>query len=147
MQNVCAPAGTLVADLPPEVVAVAVRGVQHVDVRDAVIGWMTEPTPWAVFDETVRALVELVPFPCPSGTRYEHADVVGARLVELIRRVPTAAAPQVPALVAHWWWCSGDGIRASAAADRALSLEPDHRLAGMISHALTLGIRPPSMPR
>lgn len=145
--RVCAPAGTLVADLPPEVVAVAVRGVQRADVRDVVIGWMTEPAPGAAFDESARALVELVPFPCPSGSRYEHADVVGARLVELVRRVPTGLAPQVLAVVAHWWWCSGDGIRASAAADRALSLQPDHRLAAMISQALRLGIRPPSMPR
>ena len=66
---------------------------------------------------------------------------IHARLEQVCRLTPAAHAAPLLSLVASFgWWC-GDGARAGIAADRALELEPDHRLSWLVREALTHGIR------
>jgi hypothetical protein len=53
------------------------------------------------------------------------------------------AAPLLAVLASLAWWC-GDGARAGVAADRALALEPDHRLSRVVRESLDHGLRPPA---
>ena len=66
-----------------------------------------------------------------------------SRLEEACRLTPAAhAAPLLSLLASLAWWC-GDGARAGVAVDRALELEPDHRLSRLVRQSLDHGIRPP----
>ncbi len=67
-----------------------------------------------------------------------------SRLEAVCRMTPAAhAAPVLSLLAALAWWC-GDGARAGIAADRALALEPDNTLAGLVRQSLDHGVRPPA---
>ncbi|GAB3874938.1 DUF4192 domain-containing protein [Terrabacter terrigena] len=67
-----------------------------------------------------------------------------SRLEEVCRITPAAhAAPVLSVLASLAWWC-GDGARAGIAADRALELEPDHRLSLLVRQSLDHGLRPPA---
>ncbi|HET7399052.1 MAG TPA: DUF4192 domain-containing protein [Intrasporangium sp.] len=71
-------------------------------------------------------------------------DLVAARLEALVRCVPAEHATPVLALVAsHAWW-RGDGARAGVALDRALELEPEHRLCLLLRKMVAQGIRLPA---
>ena len=65
--------------------------------------------------------------PCPVAPR------------EVCRLTPAAhAAPLLRCSSPYAWWC-GDGARAGVAVDRALELEPDHRLTRLIRQSLDHG--------
>ncbi|MFM6848553.1 MAG: DUF4192 family protein [Terrabacter sp.] len=67
-----------------------------------------------------------------------------SRLEAVCRMTPAAhAAPLLAVLASLAWWC-GDGARAGIAADRALALEPDHRLSRIVRDSLDHGLRPPA---
>ncbi len=67
-----------------------------------------------------------------------------SRLEAVCRLTPAAhAAPLLGVLASLAWWC-GDGARAGIAADRALALEPDHRLSRIVRESLDHGLRPPA---
>lgn len=67
-----------------------------------------------------------------------------SRLEEVCRITPAAhAAPLLSVLASLAWWC-GDGARAGIAADRALELEPGHRLSRLVRQSLDAGLRPPA---
>jgi hypothetical protein len=66
---------------------------------------------------------------------------VQARLESVCRVVPAAHAAPLLSLVGNFAWWRGDGARAAVAVDTALDLEADHRLAGLIRHALDHGLR------
>lgn len=64
------------------------------------------------------------------------------RLEQVCRLTPAAhAAPLLSVVASLAWWC-GDGARAGVAADRALELEPDHRLSLLVRRSLDHGVRP-----
>lgn len=67
-----------------------------------------------------------------------------SRLEAVCRMTPAAHAAPVLSLLASLAWWSGDGARAGIAADRALELEPDNRLAGLVRQSLDHGLRPPA---
>ncbi|NUO36804.1 MAG: DUF4192 domain-containing protein [Dermatophilaceae bacterium] len=67
-----------------------------------------------------------------------------SRLEAACRLTPAAhAAPLLAVVASVAWWC-GDGARAGIAADRALALEPDHGLSGVVRESLDHGLRPPA---
>ena len=49
--------------------------------------------------------------------------------------------PPVLTLVAHVAWWSGDGTVAAIALERALDIDPDYRLAGLMDQLLSVGVR------
>ncbi|MFC7595070.1 DUF4192 family protein [Terrabacter sp. GCM10028922] len=65
-----------------------------------------------------------------------------ARLEEVCRLTPAAHAAPLLSVVASLAWWIGDGARAGVAVDRALALEPDHRLSQLVRESLDHGIRP-----
>jgi hypothetical protein len=65
------------------------------------------------------------------------------RLERVCRLTPAAhAAPLLSVVASVAWWC-GDGARSGIAVDRALELEPQHRLCRLVRQSLHHGIRPP----
>lgn len=73
-----------------------------------------------------------------------HQEVlaVRSRLVELTRLLPAGATPPVLSLVAHLAWWVGDGTIAGICLERALEIDPDHRLAELMLRLLSAGVRP-----
>ncbi|OFE17484.1 hypothetical protein BA895_15915 [Humibacillus sp. DSM 29435] len=68
---------------------------------------------------------------------------IAARLERLCRATPTAhAAPVLSVFAAYAWW-AGNGTKAGMAVDRALEIEGEHRLCGLIRTALDHGVRSP----
>ena len=66
-----------------------------------------------------------------------------ARLERLCRATPSPhAAPVLSVFAAYAWW-TGNGTKAGMAVDRALELEGEHRLCGLIRTALDHGVRAP----
>ena len=64
-----------------------------------------------------------------------------ARLEALCRLTPAVhAVPLLSVVASYAWWC-GDGARASVAVDRALELDPAHRLSQLIRRSLDQGLR------
>jgi hypothetical protein len=64
----------------------------------------------------------------------------------LARRAPAGRRVEVLALMAWVAWWQGDGVRSRLLADRALSERPGHRLACLVSAALTAAVPPPWVP-
>ncbi|MEO5743884.1 MAG: DUF4192 domain-containing protein [Terracoccus sp.] len=68
---------------------------------------------------------------------------MAARLERLCRATPVAhAAPVLSVFAAYAWW-AGNGTKAGMAVDRALEIEGEHRLCGLIRTALDHGVRSP----
>lgn len=68
---------------------------------------------------------------------------MAARLERLCRATPSPhAAPVLSVFAAYAWW-AGNGTKAGMAVDRALEIEGEHRLCGLIRTALDHGVRAP----
>lgn len=132
--------------------------LRDVHIRDGLIAWLCPGTlgPEDLEPPLVDALVaHLGPLDLPTepgrrglprraGGGTDHpldADDVQARLEGLCRLVPAADAAPVLSVVASYAWWRGDGVRAGVALERALDLEPDHRLCALLRHMIALGIR------
>jgi hypothetical protein len=91
-------------------------------------------TPAASADGGLAPLLRLRPTePAP--------ELVQSRLERLCRLAPDEhAAPVLTVTATHAWW-NGNGALARFAVERALGLEPDHVLAGLVLRMLDLGIR------
>lgn len=68
--------------------------------------------------------------------------LVLARLEQVCRLTPPAHAAPLLSVVASLAWWVGDGARSGVAVDRALELEPEHRLSRLVRQSLDYGIRP-----
>jgi hypothetical protein len=69
------------------------------------------------------------------------SEIVQSRLERLFRLAPDEhAAPVLAVTATHAWW-NGNGAVGRFAVERALELEPDHVLAGLVLRMLELGIR------
>ncbi|WP_432494612.1 DUF4192 family protein [Kineococcus auxinigenes] len=65
-----------------------------------------------------------------------------ALAVDLARHAPGAPGAAAWALAGWAYWSVGDGVRAGACAAAALEADPDHRLAGLVTAALRVGLPP-----
>lgn len=140
----------LVEDLPALVGCLRDAGI-----RDGLIAWLCPGTlePQALEPlllEVMAAHLDPLGLPDEPGPRARLAtsaphglttEDVRARLEALCRLVPAEhAAPVLAVAASYAWWC-GDGVRAGVALERALDLEPDHRLCALLRHMISLGIR------
>ena len=79
----------------------------------------------------------------PDGHTALDPRAITARLERLCRATPTPhAAPLLSVFAAYAWW-AGNGTKAGMAVDRALEIEGEHRLCGLIRTALDHGVRAP----
>lgn len=65
------------------------------------------------------------------------------RLLHLAARSPQSARPAIWTVIGQLAWWSGDGTVASEALERALTIDPEYRLAGLLHQLLGHGLRPP----
>ena len=75
---------------------------------------------------------------------HERASAHLALWVRLLRIAPDGQVPDVAAMAAFCAWLTGDGALAWCALDRALALDPEHRLSRCLADALTQAM-PPSV--
>lgn len=126
-----------------EVAAMALSLTDH-DWRD---GLMTSFCPGALpvdllAEATRRALRRAFP---PARAQVGPQEVL-QRLCGLCRQMPDsggAVSAEVLALTAAVAWHLGEGALAGDACQRALRLDPTHRLAGLLERVLCAGLQPP----
>lgn len=122
------------------------------DLRDALIAWLCPGwLPLEAMDgRLLTQLGVLVGDVEPGPARGDDAGVVcqGSDvedvLLALCRVTPVRFAAAVLAIAAAYAWFRGDGTRAGLCVDRALDIEPEHRLAGLIRLGLDHGVRMPA---
>lgn len=76
----------------------------------------------------------------------EEVLLVRDRLVEVGRLLPPPLTAAVHVAVAQLAWWAGDGTIAGVCLERALEVDPDHRLADLMSRLLVTGAHPWSDP-
>lgn len=73
---------------------------------------------------------------------HDEILAVRTRLGELARLLPAEATPPVLTVLAHVAWWMGDGTVAGICLERALDVDPHHRLASLMMQLLSVGVRP-----
>lgn len=138
-----------IAELPDRVLAVASLGLTSESgtaLRDALLAHVCPGlVPLDGLDATTIAAVQ-AGIALPWGTTVPETQQLVrllARLVETCSSLPeTRVVPALTMLAGVAWW-KGDGALARVALERALAVDPNHRLALLIDQMLDLGIRAP----
>lgn len=81
-----------------------------------------------------------------AGEWSDELLLVRGRLVELARLLPQPLTPTVLVTVAHLAWWAGDGTITGICLERALEIDPEHRLADLMLRLLATGVRPWALP-
>lgn len=136
-------AGTAVTDLPAPVLALAAVALTRnvkTEFRDALICHLCPGTmPVDALDQhTMQAIRDHV-----NIDRDQHPAATLDRLIQTAASLPDAHAVPVLTVVANYAWWRGDGTLTRLALDRALGIDPDYRLAALLSRMVDLGIRFP----
>lgn len=155
--------------LPARVVARAALGLERLDIRDAIIDWLTPgslpascalrrraevrrrlgPTPWAGSPLPARPSAGSPSRPLHGSSTAAETEPRGVeeildtleRLKGFLRRLPEAEqAPGLCVLACCAWW-RGDGALARIAAERAARIDPEYPLAGLLIRIIGRGIR------
>ena len=71
------------------------------------------------------------------------SETLVERLAMLCRRSPPELSPGPLTIIGHVTWWLGDGALARTAVERALEVDPDYRLALLLSRMVDVAIRPP----
>ncbi len=117
--------------------------------RDAMILSAVAPQPpreaaaWALTEDPSDVLSQWMTLgqaPRPDEDRLDAAICLLKHLVRAGTGAPAVTALAVLAEL-HWW--SGDGALANVTVERALSLDPQHPLSGLIETLLSRGVPPP----
>lgn len=142
------PEAVPVEDLPLSDVVAAMRLVTVAPVRDLVMtmlcpGILPEQD-WNPAMLSARAEAGDV-VPVVDWSQRDTLGAVEARLRQVCRLAPAAAASDVLTVAGHVAWCCGDGAAASSAFELAMEADPAHSLAGLLSRAVAMGMRPPVM--
>ena len=103
-------------ELTPPELARLAVSLTDVDLRDALVAWICP----------VALTLDLV----PEALREQMVDLLPAPLTVL----------------ASFTWWRGDGALTRIALDRALAVDPDYRLARLLSRMVDLAIRPFGVP-
>lgn len=136
--------------LAPEEVADLALSLRDVHLRDGLIAWFCPGSlPLSALDgDLADQLTSCLPPPSWVGGRRSRGRAIAARrlqarLVELCRMLPPDEATPALTVLAHVAWCVlGDGALARAAVERALTLEPDYRLAQLVAAMVNVAFRP-----
>ena len=137
--------------LAPEEVADLALSLRDVHLRDGLIAWFCPGSlPLSALDGDLRdQLTSCLPTASWVGGRRSRGRAIAARrlqarLVELCRMLPPDEATPALTVLAQVAWCVlGDGALARAAVERALTLEPDYRLAQLVAAMVNVAFRPP----
>lgn len=131
------------AELTDEEVAAALWAVRQVDVRDALVAWLTPgDVPRDVLDASAWAAVEKAlgdPAEHHHPVRWTAWPLTG-NLRRLAARVPSTCAGPLLCTAGLWAWWNGDGVVARFLLERALDAEPGHTLAGLLLRLVHHGI-------
>jgi hypothetical protein len=125
----------------------AARSLRDVQVRDALVAWLTPGTlDPALVTPTIREQLSRIERGWDEHDDHPGAVIaqnrIQARLIALCGMLPDPhAAPALTVLGCFTWW-RGDGALTRVALDRALRCDPDYRLALLLQHMVDLAIRP-----
>jgi len=128
--------------------AVASIGMQDIEVRDAVLSWvLPHEFTSALAGPALHGLIAgLGPSPDVdggfAGLDGHRTEGVEERLAQWARSIPRELRPPVLAVLGTIAWLGGGGALGRTAVEQALDIDPDHRLAQMVCHALDTGVRP-----
>lgn len=143
-----------VARLPITVLADVTAAMATIDVRDHLLSWLMPdlmpPSEWLGQWPQLR---EALGPPPRSGDltcideveatrRVDRTASIRGRLIEWLQCAPAGRSVPILLLLVGLEWAGGGGALANVAVERALEIEPDNRLAGLMSHALARGLRP-----
>lgn len=144
-----------VALLSHEVLACALAGLADPHLRDMVIGYLCPGQ--AALMGTLPTLLQAarggdgrqhVATVRGSGPKPDMADASAdsfrpclERLLQLLPLATLGVAPDLLCVIASLAWQDGAGPVARSALDRALLVDPDHRLAQLLAQAVAHGIR------
>lgn len=131
-----------VPGLPVEVLAAAAGVLADLEVRDALIAWLTPGTvPLKFFSPALLEVVRSVPAPWRDGGPGEGVLRAQQAITVLCANLPDRhAAPALTVLASLAWW-RGDGAAARVALDRAQAASPGYALADLLARLVDLGIR------
>ena len=76
------------------------------------------------------------------GSPMLTGETLVERLATVCRRSPLELSPGPLTVLGHVTWWLGDGALARTAVERALDVDPDYRLAVLLSHMVDVAIRP-----
>ncbi|HET8602078.1 MAG TPA: DUF4192 domain-containing protein [Segeticoccus sp.] len=132
-----------VASLPPGDLARAAVSLVDVEVRDALIAWLTPGNlPFELVDPDLLAQVRRHLSAAGGADDEDRGRVIEQRLVELCAALPAAwAVAPLTVLATHSWW-RGDGALARVAVERALASDPAYRLAQLLLQMIDHAVRP-----
>lgn len=139
-----------VADLGDDELHLLAASVLDVDWRDALLAVLCPGTmPCSALSAPHIARARRACSRCtwagpgtPRGQHQEDLMAVRLRLGELTRLVPVELTPSLLALTALLAWWTGDGTVAGICLERALEVEPGHRLSDLLLSLLSEGVRP-----
>lgn len=128
--------------LPVEVLGAAAGALAVLEVRDALIAWLTPGTvPLRFFSPALLEVVRSVPVPWRDGGPGEGVVRAQQAITVLCANLPDRhAAPALTVLASLAWW-RGDGAAARVALDRAQAASPGYALADLLARLVDLGIR------
>ncbi len=145
------------APLTVEDAADGARCLRDVQVRDALVAWLTPGTlDPNVFGRDAQEVLAALPHPSPvEGEGEREGDGAGCRvvanlngvqdrLIRLCRMLPDEHATAALTVLGCFTWWRGDGALTRVALDRALRCDPGYRLARLLERLVDLGIRPTS---
>ena len=134
--------------LDPETVAIALRSLDDHAVRDEILGWVAPD--WAAepvdMPARVRGRAAKALGPPPDRARIEGRQLL-ERIGALVRSTPEQERVAVLTMLGVCAWNEGDGALARDATTRALDLDPDYVLAGLLMVAIANCARPGSVSR
>ncbi len=143
-------------ELTPSELARLAVSLTDVDLRDAMVAWIC---PGALTLDLVpealrEQMVDVLPAPLrhdaePGLDPAEHAarsQRLECRLVGVCAALPEAWSAAPLTVLASFTWWRGDGALTRIALDRALAVDPDYRLARLLSRMVDLAIRPFGVP-
>jgi len=139
-----------IRDLSPQDLAMLAASLTDVDLRDALIAWLCPGTlPEDLIEPVLRAQLSraLAEPPWLDPDTREIDSVIGQqrierRLCELSAALPDVWAVSTLTVLASFTWWRGDGALTRMALDRALRIDPQHRLAQLLERMVDLAIRP-----
>ena len=139
-----------IRDLSPQDLAMLAASLTDVDLRDALIAWLCPGTlPEDLIEPVLRAQLSraLAEPPWHDPDIPEIDSVIGQqrierRLCELSAALPDVWAVSTLTVLASFTWWRGDGALTRMALDRALRIDPQHRLAQLLERMVDLAIRP-----
>lgn len=127
-------------DPDPATLAIAVRALDDLDVRDELIAWLAPehgPDPQALPDHVRGHAADVL------GPRTDLGDRdIAQRLTLVVQSTPDPDRAPVLVLLGLCAWSVGDATRATEAIERALELDPEHRL-GLLLRQLLIACVPP----